>query len=352
MKTSTSLTERIKQTVKSRRKRARSRRRASNGRLLFGESLENRIALCATLIEVDTFADVVDPDDGLTSLREAVDQASANPGDDAIQLANGKYALDLGQLSVEDASGKLTIEAPRRAVLHAQAVSRVMNIIGSNVELNNLTVTGGTDMFAAGIRVAGSSLSMNNGKVLNNHAMLFGGGIGVGEGSHVTLNDSQISDNAAGFSGGGIAAGNGMIEDAINVIELNHSRVTGNSAPSGGGISLGVGVNSLILNHSKVSDNTARASDLPFGGSGGGIISLPLGSNDVTLNASKVTNNSAAGSGGGIWMAGSLDVGADSKINDNDVGGVGGGVFQLFGGLDIDVDADIEGNSPDDVFIV
>jgi hypothetical protein len=355
MKTSTALTERIMRAVKSRRTRARSRRQASTGRLLFGEALEHRIALSATPIEVDTFADVVDPDDGLTSLREAVDQASANPGDDTIHLANGKYGLDLGQLSIEDASGKLTIEAPRRAVLEAQVVSRVMNILGSDVELNNITVTGGTDMFAAGIRVAGSSLSMNDGKVLNNHAMLFGGGIGVGEGSTVVLNDTQVSDNSAGISGGGIAVGNGMVPNAVNVVALSHSRVTGNSAGSGGGISLGVGANSLTLDQSKVSDNTAAAPEgVPFAGLGGGIVSLPLpgANNSVTLNASKITDNSAASFGGGIWLAGSLTVGADSKINDNDAGIAGGGVFLQAGTLDVDADADIEGNSPDDVFIV
>lgn len=351
MKNTTSVTERVFHFAKPRRRQARSPRRAFIGCPLCSESLESRVALSATPIQVDTFADANDPNDGHTSLREAIEQAAANPGDDTIQLANGKYGLDSGQLLIEDASGKLTIEAPKRAVLDAQAVSRVMTVVGSNVELNNLTVMGGADMFAAGLRVAGSRLTMNNGKVLNNHAAMFGGGIGIGEGSTVLLNDTQISDNSAGISGGGIAVGNGMVPLAANVVELIHSRVSGNSAGSGGGISLGLGENSLNLDGSQVSHNTAAAPEgVPFAGLGGGIVSLPLpGEKSITLNASKITDNSAASFGGGIWMVGSLKVGADSKITDNDAGIAGGGVFLIAGALDVDKDAKIEGNSPDDV---
>jgi hypothetical protein len=45
-------------------------------------------------------------------------------------------------------------------------------------------------------------------------------------------------------------------------------------------------------------------------------------------------------------------VGADSKINDNDAGISGGGVFLEAGTLNVDADANIEGNSPDDIFVV
>ena len=106
MKTRTSFTDRIMRTIKSRHTQTRQRRRASAGRRLFAESLEHRIALSATPIEVDTHADVVDSDDGLTSLREAIHEASLNPGDDTLHLATGKYSLDLGELSINDGSAR------------------------------------------------------------------------------------------------------------------------------------------------------------------------------------------------------------------------------------------------------
>jgi len=48
----------------------------------------------ATVIEVTTFADTVDPSDGLVSFREAVDQANASAVPATIKLTNGNYALD------------------------------------------------------------------------------------------------------------------------------------------------------------------------------------------------------------------------------------------------------------------
>ena len=58
---------------------------------------------------VTTTADVVDPTDGLTSLREAVDYADANPGDNTItfdpSLAGQTITLTSGELDLTDTTG-------------------------------------------------------------------------------------------------------------------------------------------------------------------------------------------------------------------------------------------------------
>ena len=61
----------------------------------------------APIITVDTFADIDDPNDGLTSLREALVLAAANPGDDIVQLPFGTYNMDynLGAFAIDDSSG-------------------------------------------------------------------------------------------------------------------------------------------------------------------------------------------------------------------------------------------------------
>lgn len=71
------------------------------------ETLEDRTVLAP--IAVTTFADVV-ADDDLTSLREAVAEAAVVPGDDQIHVPAGEYDLDLGQLSIDDTTGRLTIK--------------------------------------------------------------------------------------------------------------------------------------------------------------------------------------------------------------------------------------------------
>ena len=73
------------------------------------ELLEARVLL--STYTVDTFEDVIDANDGLTSLREAVIAANADAGEDTIVLAAGTYTLSIapdGYLDVHnDRTGDL-----------------------------------------------------------------------------------------------------------------------------------------------------------------------------------------------------------------------------------------------------
>src|SRR5262245_33010665 len=94
--------------------------------------------------KVTTFADEVVAD-GLTSLREAIDQAATSPGDDTIKLPAGEYDLSLGQLTINDASGAVAIKGiDGVATIDAQGASRVIEIAaGSTAAFRDLTLTGG-----------------------------------------------------------------------------------------------------------------------------------------------------------------------------------------------------------------
>src|SRR5690242_4973053 len=87
--------------------RQKNRRPRESRRLLL-ESLEVRRNLATFL--VNTFDDVVASDNQL-SLREAISLAATNPGNDRIELPEGTYTLTLGQLTINDASGDLTIQS-------------------------------------------------------------------------------------------------------------------------------------------------------------------------------------------------------------------------------------------------
>ena len=130
-------------------RRARARARAVRG----GRRLDVELLECRQLlsIAVDTFDDVVDPGDGLTSLREAISQAAGDPGPDDIVLpheiggAEGTYTLALGALAIDD-TDPLTIESDGGpATVNAQGASQVFTVAaGSVVTLEGLVITGGS----------------------------------------------------------------------------------------------------------------------------------------------------------------------------------------------------------------
>src|SRR5262249_28664471 len=103
------------------------------------EWLEDRVT--PATIPVTTFADVVDPNDGLTSLREALAlaaDAATHAGADTIVLPHaisgvaGTYALSRGQLAIRDATGKLTIRSDGGpATIDARGHSRVFEVFSA-----------------------------------------------------------------------------------------------------------------------------------------------------------------------------------------------------------------------------
>src|SRR5687768_13142257 len=129
-------------------RRTRRARGASHGPC--SETLERRALLSATVTTVDTYADVTDPADGRTSLREAIAAAATRTGDDTITLPAGTYPLAQGQLHINDTSGRLTIRSEGGAAtvdagqLAPGPDSRAFYLaFMSDVELEGLTITGG-----------------------------------------------------------------------------------------------------------------------------------------------------------------------------------------------------------------
>src|SRR5262245_36052527 len=75
------------------------------------EALEDRLAPAMT-ITVTTFADVVNPSDGKTSLREAISQANATAELDKIVLSAGVYKIERAGEENGNATGDFDVTNP------------------------------------------------------------------------------------------------------------------------------------------------------------------------------------------------------------------------------------------------
>ena len=237
---------------------------------------------------VTSDADVVDPDDGVVTLREAL--ADAKPGSTitfANSLQGGTISLDpsLGQLMIRKS---LTIDAS--------------NLLDPTTSAPGLTISGqgasrilyanyGINVGIVGITFANGHASGPGGAILNNGATLYldscaicdgeatnGGGI-YSSGGRTTLVNCSITNNAAA-DGGGAYFNNGAAT-------LGNCSITNNTA-SGSGGALYVGGANLAANQCLVAGNYAQY------GTG-----LELYGGSASLRSCAITGNTAVDDGAG-----------------------------------------------------
>jgi CSLREA domain-containing protein len=311
---------------------------------------------------VTTVADVVDPNDGRLSLREAISRANTTPGADTVRLPAGVFGLALpggedqnaaGDFDVTDSltvtgvgagatvidghhlDGLFDVHGPIDVTFNgltlrngsgAQAGGAIQSPIG-NVTLNNVVairnvaVNGGAiDAGSGTLTIRNSRLTTNtadggiggavhlgggrlllDGSTVTNNFAVGGGGI-FAAGGTVTLSGSAVTFNVSGASGGGIAAQGGLVS-------LTRSSVRGNLAGGDGG---GISASTVILTGSSVTGN--RSSD-----DGGGI-----GAQSATLVGSTVDGNAAEDTGGGL--ACTTATLTASTVSHNTSGSIGGGI--------------------------
>ena len=247
-------------------------------------------------ITVDTALDVVDANDGVTSLREAIFAANTLSGADTIEFAPELTAegpttilITQGELAIIDA---LTINGPGAELLtiDAQQQSRVFNITATSGDfsLSELSVTGGRTTadtpMGSNLWCGGAIRSLTDG-MLTLDRMIFAG------------------NGTTGFhsSGGAIFTHAGlMLSDSI--VERNYT--TGSTA-YGGGISAG---GDAMIQGSAVRDNWTVAAEI-------GAIN---GVRSVTLVNSIVTRNVAMNLSVGVAIIAAQDLRiVGSNVTDN-----------------------------------
>ena len=270
----------------------------------------------SSIITVNSIADVADKNVGVTTLREAINQANADTGEDLIVFDRSLFTtaqtitLNLGEL---DITHNLDIIAPRDSLTGGDLVtvsgnkaSRVFEIEPrAKVTLSGLIVADGQLPFDA--------LTLNNSQVADN-------GSGIKNSGTLTLDSSIVRNNSISNLFFNPDTGGGIYN--TGTLEVNNSTLSGNSAANGGGI---YNQGTLTVSNSTLSSNSAS---LRSGSAGGGIYNTGTAKVlNSTLNDNSASANGGAG-GGGIENTGHLTV-STSTLNNNSVSALssdGGGI--------------------------
>jgi hypothetical protein len=253
--------------------------------------------LCSPAITVTNNAD-----SGAGSLRQAI--AGLCSGG-TINFDNDYTVTLASELSI----GKdMTIDGAGHSItVSGGGVTRVMNLTGGTINVNQLTIANGylvdtsySGISGAGINVNGATLNVSNSTFSGNTTgWPGGGGIQIWSGTANVSNCAFIGNSAvSGGYGGGIDTFSGT------TLNVTNSAFSGNSAASaGGGLSVG-GVGNII--NSTVSGNSSG-----WAGGGGGINSED---GTVTITNSIITNNPT---GNNCWSHyGGPFYGANNLAND------------------------------------
>lgn len=201
-----------------------------------------------------------------------------------------------------------------------------VKIIGADVELKDVTITGNKGTYGGGVSIdQKSNVTFTDCTITGNEAIRNGGGIYAKDGSTVTVNGGSISGNSAAGTNRNTSGGGGIYAEGGSTVDLNdttiaNNHVTGNYG-SGGGVRVNNGT--LSADHVKILENTTNSN-------GGGI---SVKDSVLTVTDSEIRNNVAGGSnGGGVEIIGSTTDNKEHTIINTEITGNcaeerGGGVY-------------------------
>jgi len=262
----------------------------------------------ASVFEVDRFDDPFPGQNCASgvavdcSLREAVITANNSAGPDIIVVPAGTYTLTRSGAS-EDASVSGDLDFTEAVRIEGAGMvltiidgggpgvldDRIVDIHGVEVEIDGLTIRGGSGVTSAG-------------------------GISNNSGSTLTLTDTMITanqaDTAAGWGGGMQTAGTCTITNSV---------IHDNEASRAGGIDAS---GPTTIQDSRITDNRALGGAADW--AGGGILAFNPGS-ITRLIRTVVSGNTSASLGGGLHAWGPVEI-EDSTFEDNHAGKFGGGI--------------------------
>ena len=247
---------------------------------------------------------VTSTDDTLTpgTLRQAITDANANPGDDSITItATGTITLATPLPSLTEA---VEINGPGASDLSVDAndTGAVFSVAGGvKATIRDLTATNGTSTATGGAILVNGTLTLNDAIVSNSVATTDGGGVEIAGGGTLDATRVTVSGNRANISVNG--TGGGINVESGGTLNLRDSTVSGNTSTNNAG---GVRVQgTATIQRSTINGNTA------LGGFAGGIGVTSVfegGAGTLRLENSTVTDNTAPVNAGGVGGFGNVDI--------------------------------------------
>ncbi len=201
-------------------------------------------------------------------------------------------------------------------------------------------ITGGNAEYGGGIYIGEyGKVEMNGGKISNNQASQFGGGVYLKmRNASFTLKNGEISENTAvkgagvyldrfvsfTMEGGSVSnntsshSGGGVFASVSSKFNMSGGEISLNESTNNGGGVCAEGGYFTMSESAQVSNNVSKRQ-------GGGVY---VGSNGhFTVNSGKITDNTADGQGGGVYSSRSTFELKDVSITDNKTDTFGGGIY-------------------------
>lgn len=199
---------------------------------------------------------------------------------------------------------------------------------------SRFTGNGSEDYGGGLLAIDGIALTISGSTFLDNHAAVHGGGVWArgfaADKVDLIVNGGTFSANVAAQAGGGIGAfGDGALD-------IEASKVAGNTAFDGGGMSVGT-TGLVTIKNAVVTGNLGKYE--------GGGIEFSLASN-FHVSGGSIKNNAAGSYGGAVFLSAVTGSIRGVTISGNAAGSQGGGLFNNGGAVTLQIAKVFANNAP------
>ena len=169
---------------------------------------------------VSTGADVIDPTDGKTSLREALGY------DDITIRFTGAHTVKVGETALQ-VNSPVTILGRNGVIDCLNANSAFLVDTKGLVVIENLEITNGSAIDGGGIKLTGGELVLANVLIDNCEAQIYGGALYADAGTKATLYNVTIAKNVAVEGAGVYGAAGSNVKIYNSIVAANLSATAG-----------------------------------------------------------------------------------------------------------------------------